>query len=553
MLPEALKTYLSACKDQGLAFDTLVPQLVSSGYSSEVVELARSWFDQSPAAASPAPAAASPGIPAPVRRRPKALFAALGIGLFVFLLSGLSASAYLIAADKIPFPNAGLKNTISKIVFSIPFVPKTPKFVLAGVPAAHAKVSRSTFDISMAVDTGQSAGLAMLGLGSLDVSLTGFTDITDPKNPRFTMTANAFRDFEVQMRKPDTNLYLKVDKIPVALTAMMGIEPDIINQLMANWLVIDTSALQTEARKNLDELLTETDENITQTEAEARAMALLTRITEEDIAPDLQMVKEDLDGHPVYKISYQPTPDDLKAIASKILLEYSEEVDSNDPQQIMEFVTSIKNPTLVMYVDRSESYLRRLDLTFTIEPPVADDLSPSTLSELPLAFEPPARATFATVIKWSNFGQDQAIDVPSPALTPEEFLQLYYDTAGPSMSPLGLNPASQLSQARDAKRRADLQAIKTAVTLYQVEHPNTAIPGLTSSPRMIAKATVDLCDILVPEYIVTIPVDPGTNISAVSDCSQNYSTGYYAQLGPGGEVVFTAPFTESGQTVSTDR
>ena len=439
MLPDALKDYLTACKDQHLTFDALAPQLVTSGYSPDIITQARQWYDQQ----SADPKATTPTLSVSAPRRPRiAMVVSLIAAFGLFLLSGLSVSAYLIAADKIPFKNAKLKAQITRVVFSLPFVPKTPKIVLSGIPAAHAQVSRSSYDISVAVDTGSSPGFSIPGLSSLDFSLSGYSDISDPLNPRFTMTVQATKDFTAQLRKPDHNLHIKVDKIPVMFTALLGLEPDILNQMLDNWLVIDTSTLETEARKNLDELISNSDEQLPSNEAEARALELLTRIMEEDIAPDLKMVTEDLDGSSVYKITYQPAPEDISAIASRILLEYDEEATSTDTEEILTAVKQIKAFTLVFYVDRKASYLRRADVTFTIEPDTSDTSeSPSSLTDLPLSFTPPSKVAFSIVLKLSDFGQDLPIDVPLGALTPEEFLQKLYDLTGGEFNLLELNPS----------------------------------------------------------------------------------------------------------------
>lgn len=447
-MPDVLKTYLQDCKDKKLSFDQVHPQLINSGYSPEVIAEAKIWYDKldAPVTTSLPPAIptaldASKFTPETPRKSKKALIASLVLGLFIFLLSGLSVSAYLIAADKIPFSNSKLKAQISKIVFSIPFVPKTPKIVLAGIPSAHEKVSKSSYNISLAIDSDGTQGMSIPGLNSLDFILTGYSDISDPKNPRFTMAVQASKEISAQVRKPDQNLYLKVDQVPVIFTAALGLEPAILDQLLANWLIIDTSTLETEARKNLDELVSDTDTNLTQTEAEARAMALLTRILEEDIAPDLVMTSEMIDSSPVYKITYQPSTEDLTKIVSKILLEYEEDSDSNDSVETLEAVKQIKNLSVVFYVDKKESYMRRFDLTLSVEPEMNDDKDlPSSLSDLPLSFAPPSKASISMVLKLSDFGKDLPIEVPSPALTPEEFLQLFYDTVGGLPGPLGMTP-----------------------------------------------------------------------------------------------------------------
>ena len=123
-------------------------------------------------------------------------------------------------------------------------------------------------------------------------------------------------------------------------------------------------------------------------------------------------------------------------------MEYDEEATSTDTEEILTAVKQIKAFTLVFYVDRKASYLRRADVTFTIEPDTSDTSeSPSSLTDLPLSFTPPSKVAFSIVLKLSDFGQDLPIDVPLGALTPEEFLQKLYDLTGGEFNLLGLNPS----------------------------------------------------------------------------------------------------------------
>jgi len=84
---------------------------------------------------------------------------------------------------------------------------------------------------------------------------------------------------------------------------------------------------------------------------------------------------------------------------------------------------------------------------------------------------------------------------------------------------IAINPAKNFADTRNAQRSSDVVQILNAVTQYTSEQGN-AISGITlvgggavpTCPTVAhigtANAAVDLATLLVPTYIVGIPVDP---------------------------------------------
>lgn len=117
---------------------------------------------------------------------------------------------------------------------------------------------------------------------------------------------------------------------------------------------------------------------------------------------------------------------------------------------------------------------------------------------------------------------------------------------------IAINPAKQFSQANDTKRRSDVNAILNAVNQYAADNKGDigplAIPDSTAGAAVIGDGVgeVDLCDVLVPEYIAALPVDPLTNNGTpVDDCSVAYNTNYtIVQSTTNSRITVTAPATE---------
>jgi hypothetical protein len=63
-------------------------------------------------------------------------------------------------------------------------------------------------------------------------------------------------------------------------------------------------------------------------------------------------------------------------------------------------------------------------------------------------------------------------------------------------------------EARDNQRRRDLQTIVSACYQYALSHDGVQPPSLTGEPTDIGTAGLDLSADLVPEFLLSLPVDP---------------------------------------------
>jgi prepilin-type N-terminal cleavage/methylation domain-containing protein len=83
-----------------------------------------------------------------------------------------------------------------------------------------------------------------------------------------------------------------------------------------------------------------------------------------------------------------------------------------------------------------------------------------------------------------------------------------------------INPAQRINDANDTKRREDVGAIVSAVTLYSVDNGGatptydlsgtpTALPPVTTANVMTNGAPASDLEGITPTYLTTIPTDPG--------------------------------------------
>lgn len=114
---------------------------------------------------------------------------------------------------------------------------------------------------------------------------------------------------------------------------------------------------------------------------------------------------------------------------------------------------------------------------------------------------------------------------------------------------VAINPARQFSQANDTQRRSDVNSILNAIHQYAADNKGTLPTGITTTSKNItstAGATnVDLCTILVPQYLADLPIDPKTGTesptsSICTDSGATYDTKYSVVSNASNRVTVSA-------------
>lgn len=111
---------------------------------------------------------------------------------------------------------------------------------------------------------------------------------------------------------------------------------------------------------------------------------------------------------------------------------------------------------------------------------------------------------------------------------------------------IAINPARQFAQARDAQRTSNVNAILNAVGQNLADNKGILNAEVTTTSQSISDAGADLCAVLMPVYLPSLPTDPksahtGTSLTT---CPSGYDTGYTIIKDANGRVTVTAPLTE---------
>jgi len=121
---------------------------------------------------------------------------------------------------------------------------------------------------------------------------------------------------------------------------------------------------------------------------------------------------------------------------------------------------------------------------------------------------------------------------------------------------IAINPARQFAQANNTARRSDVTTLLNAIHQYSADNKGILPAGIPVAPAVagvISKAGVDICALVSPTYVASLPTDPSLNTAAVSDCaSLTYTTGYTVVQDANGRVTVAAPSAEaiSGQSTA---
>jgi len=93
---------------------------------------------------------------------------------------------------------------------------------------------------------------------------------------------------------------------------------------------------------------------------------------------------------------------------------------------------------------------------------------------------------------------------------------------------IAINPARQFQQANDTKRRSDVSAILNAINQYMSDRSGAIPTGITTTSQNISNTLANLCALLAPTYIATLPSDPttGSPVGSVPITCGTYDTDY---------------------------
>jgi|688.fasta_scaffold00337_24 hypothetical protein len=356
----------------------------------------------------------------PRKNSKTALFALLGLLFFFLLVVIIGATIVLAAYNKITLPNQKLQEGISYFIQDLPFMPKTPKYLLLKSAKAHESIGSAYTKISAAV---KSDGFSQIpGIGNtIEILGQGPIDVQNPENPKMSWKLNVTNDFESEFKLSEKILYFKINKIPALLYPFIGLTSSnfATNPYLNKWVYYDMNTLETDSSKLLDER----GENLTTNElTEAKLILLGNKLSEKMVTTE-----EDLENTPVYRISLKLTNQELQELEPEIVELFdmkSTDYDS-DIKDAQDTFSMVDNVELNVWIEKSTHYVRRFDFAADIKENKIDNYS-QVLGIKTVANETSKQnvASFALSISFSKLGENFENDfkAPSTAISFDQYM-----------------------------------------------------------------------------------------------------------------------------------
>lgn len=453
--------------------------------------------------------------PAPM---PKKGVSKVGVFLVVlvlfFLVGGTGVMASMIAYDKINVGNSSVQSAIRNMVLSLPFAPKTAAYVIEKSVMATSTVQTTTIDASFALTS--PSLLTVTGSSSLDATLKGSIDRTDPTNVKSDVSLQAGSLLSADIKSLDKKVYVKVNTFPTALvSSIIPVTEETLNNAFSDWIVWESNALDSEARNLV--------EQNSQNGNTSLAQGMMDMLSNKALMDKMILTTEDMDGMSVYKL--HPTVD------AEFVNAYVNQFGTAEDKQKMAtntWLESLKDFNFDVFISKDTYLVHKFSLSFS-STQNSSLLSP-VLSMVPGSTE--GSIQVAAVMKFSDYNKKLSVTAPE---TSKSWQELFADFSGAMQStesgtindPLSaINPSKQFAQANDAKRKADLLAITNAIYQYAADN-NGYLPSIgtksfpsvetcigTASTCFNLAASGSTKGTIVPKYIAVMPKDPSKGTDA---------------------------------------
>jgi hypothetical protein len=341
------------------------------------------------------------------------------IAVVLLLIFALTSLMVATAYGKVSFGKPDLERSIERIVISIPFMPKTPRYVLESTTLAHRKVSKHSFDISFAGGTG--TAFPLFGTNQLDAHITGNVDYSNPENITGSYNIQFGKDLELEARQLGKVLYLKINKVPEVLSTYVPMENEDVKSALQKWIMIDSTPASTEARDYL------TEKSPPKSATQSMMDTTIEIIQDEKVLREIKYTEEKLDKVPMYKLHLSATDELVDYIGDKLIEKsrsgYSAELQQMATDVEYQYSNTVKDLEIDVWVDKKDNYMSKSVVFFNYLP----ESGTSTYADIPIAGLTPLatgeKVSVTLVANFDNFGEEVVVEAPTETMNYEEFMR----------------------------------------------------------------------------------------------------------------------------------
>jgi hypothetical protein len=404
-------------------------------------------------AAAPSTTPTSSGYPTPgvIPEPPSSSGRASRFSAKIIVIVAVIFLLFLIGAGGLVY--GGLGRPIAYFVQSLPFAPKTPKFLLERAVLAHQKVTKFAFDLSLAVDADMLK--SFLGSNHVDFQIKGAMDYSNKTNIKSAGTIALGTDLNVEVRQAGAKAYVKANQLPATLLSSFKIKP-----VLDNWVVLESSSLPTAARQEMQK-----------TESEKENANFAQLIDDDYLINRLVLSQETLDSRKAYRLKLDLTPEVLDYFDRRLQLQNGGAIQEYKRSKTSDF---LKDATASVWIDAQTYYVCKASLAFKFLP---DGWGLSNQTTQVLGANTFSPVTAAAVLKLTDYGKDFAVVIPEKVMTTQELLAAL---ATP-----------------DQQRQSDLASLQSAV-----------VKCAGNKKLYVAK----LDDLIACKALDRVPVDPTTGL-----------------------------------------
>ncbi len=427
MIPPSLEALLEDARQHNVQLDDLLETLKRNGWSPEIIKEARNKYESfphSPIAVTPTSTNNTSTLPSDNSNVVLTIFSL--IIMLIFLT--FAATSYLIAYEKIAINNDLITSIVDKMVFSIPLVPKTPKYILYSAFIANKTAVRGNVEFSF---TSRSADFKSLtGSDTIAGNLIGYYNITDSQNPYFDFSVKVANDLDMLVRKTDTkNIYFKINELPPSLGTTLHLDTTALKPVFDNWIVVDTSSSPSNTAP--------ADTPISNADTASTNVQKITKITADLFLPHVTVTNEKYDGSPAYRLELTLTPE--------LISQYTDKLREAFPNATIAPTNDFNNAHIELWLNQQNYHFQKLTLDFNAKPEI--NTTDSTLNYLPTTINSDIATSLSVTLL--DYGLFRDIEIPPKAITPQDFFTQIMAIANankpnqlPSYTPLLATPST---------------------------------------------------------------------------------------------------------------
>jgi len=429
------------------------------------------------------PPVVSPVTPVSIPPKKSKIGVIIGGVFFAILLLLVSAALVSVYARvDLPFVSPQTRQQLVLFTSKIPLIPKTPEQILLAAADSNSKLISYTPEFSVSASLGGTA----VNAGSLDFKLVGPVDFT---NNQLTFdlaadigvnVAGTLYQGKGQVRQVGKTVYAKIDTVSDSVISLIGsfgryfggiatstpssqveIKAN-LEKAFVNWLVYDTSGIESEARKKLDANVQ--NKSLIDSSRKNTQDFLLNK----QVLPEVKLEKnETIEGTNTYHLHVTPSKETLK----KLMLELTpadRRLDKNLPQQIDSVVAGVDTIVLDAWFGVKDTILRRMSIQTQINLETMAQAYSRSLDSKYGSYDPSSylkslggqKLSLSTVLTLRDIGKPVQVSAPTQTQTPVQYLQMIQD-------------ATKTQDQKDAEAKAkqyqdDFRLLSTALLKYYV-------------------------------------------------------------------------------------